>query len=863
MSLQSLTWQQFAQADSLARTRWIDDLSKSETHTDVARLDTRIDLAADHILIRPGQRSSVVVSCGRSQGIIDHDNLDVRRQLLSISFDTLSDWHILVEPTSLKLFNNRVSGDALVKPNVEHEQLPPHALGEFLGVESRYSATPDFQDITDRVLERIEFLKRSLIGDPDNPRLAESELIDDILNAVIFLRFLEDCENAKGNQTVDLSSWVNSHSAAKVSDLILHTFDQLDVPRSTNLFRLSKLGDLSGPINSIILDWLPTSYRDKKQGRYEYDMGLIADHSIGQIYDKYISLVSYHTQNGELSFFPEYKTELLWKRGTGLLYTPEFIARFLVNQVLQNFDPSRWGNLKVGDLACGSAVFLRNFLLKLHSHESVTGGISSSVLANLEATDINKSAVAAAKLSIAMTAYKHAGRVFDGFRPEATNSLSAEYRDGRAARKLDLILMNPPFKGYEQQSPAERTLVAEVLGDYAVGKPDYSLAFLKSAFDRLDEGGCLGIVLPASFIDGKYAQKVRKLLSENGDIQMLAKFEDYSIFKRGETQIAIVIFRKRSSEHRTYATNVLYCRRQPDLALRAVEMESYDTRNEWELFLTDSRKWGAEWRLLPKEIQRILDRLQSIHVVLSDVFDLRQGIRMGLKRVYIVPNYRAFPRGEQKMLVPIVDDENLYDARIHRDDRRLVYGYDKGKLLPLSQMKSRFPLILKYLQQHKTSLTKRARMQTKPIWTLAEPRDSKLIFSPKIVSTHFGVEGSYAYDNSGKFAVTNGNFLIPKRPFPDPEAWNYYLAILNSSLFMSLVSRNSVKLKGGQYDLDERFTKNVPLPCYGSVPHKTQRALCTIGHTAHTDGLSSIDRDEYHKLILAAYQLDASDASIL
>ncbi|MGB8657677.1 MAG: N-6 DNA methylase [Candidatus Zixiibacteriota bacterium] len=863
MSLGTLRWEQFAQADYEARRRWIDDLGKNETHTEVARLDTRIDVTADHMLIRPGQRASVVASCARSGSIIDQDNFDVRRRLLSISFDTLSDWHIIIEPSTLKLFNNRVSGNPLIKPQLKHEDLPPHALAQCLGVTREYSVTPDFQDISDRVLERIAFLKKMLIGDPDNPRLADQGLMDDVLNAMIFLRFLEDCENAKGNGSVDLVSWVTSNSAAKVSDLVLATFAQLNLPTPINLFRLGKLKILSEPINSIVLDWLPTSYRDKKQGCYEYDMGLIADHSIGQIYDKYISLVSYHVQNGRLSFFPEYDTELLWQRGTGLLYTPEFIARFLVNQVLQNFNSSRWCDLKVGDLACGSGVFLRNFLLKLHSHESVTGGISSTVLENLEATDINNSAVAAAKLSIAMTAYKYAGRLFDGFKPHVANSLSAAYKNGHSAKKLDVILMNPPFKGYEQQSEAERRMVAEVLGDYAIGKPDYSLAFVKAAFDRLNEGGCLGIVLPASFIDGKYAQKIRKVLLQNGDIQVLAKFEEYSIFKRGETQIAIMVFRKRNRELRTYATNVLYCRRLPDLALRAVETENYDTKNEWELFLADSRKWGADWPLVPKEILAILERLNKIHVLLSKVFDVRQGIRMGRKGAFLVPSYQEFPLDEHPILVPVADDENLYDARIHSDERRLIYAYDRGQLLSLSDMRSKFPLIRSYLRQFEASLTRRARMQKKPIWALAEPRDYKLMFSPKIVSTHFGVEGSYAFDKNGKYAVTNGNLLIAKREFQHPDMWYYYLAILNSKLFMRLVSRKSVKLKGGQYDLDERYTKNIPIPSYDAVEQAMRNSLSRIGHMAHAQGLSSIDQDEYENVVLMAYQLDPSDVSIL
>jgi len=333
----SLSWTDLAQADETRREIWIRDLRSTEKGLEVTKLNSRINIDGIHLLIRLGQRSSVVVTCPYNYNETSPRNSDKIRQILSISYDTLCDWHIILGPKYLDLYNNRISSNSKFGSNIKHEDLLPRELGQYLGVTEEYTVAPDYDDVTDRMVERIDFLKRMLIGDPDNPRLSNTDLIDDVLNAVIFLRFLEDYEMAIGRNRIDLIKIINDNPTYTLGKLIDIVFNKLGLSTKTNLFRLSELSKLGGDINKLIINWIPTFYRDDKQGRYEYDFGLIAAHSIGQIYDKYISLVSYHTQNGRLSLFPEYETELRWQRGTGSSYTPEYIARFMVGQVLQNF----------------------------------------------------------------------------------------------------------------------------------------------------------------------------------------------------------------------------------------------------------------------------------------------------------------------------------------------------------------------------------------------------------------------------------------------------------------------------------------------------------------------------------------------
>lgn len=858
-----LAWQDYLQSDQTRRSLWIDDLRKAEAGTDVTVLSTRISTPGDHLLIRPGQRASTVVTCLKPDKKLDWEYSDTRRKLLSISFDTLSDWHIVLQPETMTLFNNRVSGDSRIRADIPHAELPPDMLGRRLGVERGFTVSPDFQDVSDRMLSKIDLLKRTLVGDPDCPRLEDITVIDDILNAVIFLRFLEDYTNATGDVTVNLREMISSNTAWTFGRLFSEVLKQLDLDFPYGLFRKTRIESIGRDIGQYVLDWLSSSYQDDKQGRYEYDMSLIAEYSIGQIYDKYISLVSYHTQNGTRDLFPEYDSELSWQRGTGLLYTPEYMARFLVRQALRNFPKRRWRELKIGDMACGSAVFLRNYLLSLHGEQDEAGVIDESVMQNLEAIDVNPSAVAAARLSIAMTGFKCTGGLTPGFDPKVQDALSPRMARRLSDRKLDLVLMNPPFKGYELQSDSERSAVSTVLHDYASGRTDYSLAFLKLAYDRLEDGGCIGIVMPSAFLDSRYAHKIRKLLAENGEIQLVAKFEDYSLFSRGQTQVALIVFRKHLGVHSAARTRVLYCRTNPESAVRAVDTEIYDTRFEWEFFKADSSRWDSEWVLLPEQLQEVLNRLENLHPKLQELFEVRQGIRFGHKRAFLIDDLHSIPKNERRILRPVADDENIYDWRIQTDNRRLLYAYTKGQLTSREDMTRNYPTLLDRLEGFGERLQTRARMQGEPIWALAWPRDPKLMFGKKLVSTQFGLEGRFAFDEKGTYAVTNGNILVPKEPIVDEQAWLYYLSVLNSKLFARLLARRSNRLRGGQYSLDGKYVKHIPIPRYEEVDPEIKRKLVHIGKQAHMGHLIDIDFSDYESSMLQAYKLSEEDYSII
>ncbi|MDD4050564.1 MAG: N-6 DNA methylase [candidate division Zixibacteria bacterium] len=857
-----LSWKDYIDASDKGREAWLSDFRSFEGNTQVESLSTRIEDYGTHLLIRQGQRSSAVVTLPTELHDLPLDAYDDMRKLLSISFNTLCDWHIILGNNCLHVFNNRISERQLHRRQVTLDELPPQALGEHLGVAEEYIVVPDYDDVSDRLLSSIEMLKRTLTGDPNSPRVGTKAEIDDILNAVIFLRFLEDHDLACGLGRIDIKQLIKSGAVTTFSELVRNVFRDLGLPMETKLFNFRRLTRISPDIDRMVFDWIPSSYRDTKQGRYEYDLNLIAGYSIGQIYEKYIALVSYYAENGNISLFPEYETVLRWQRGTGALYTPEYLAQFMVGQALKDINEEDWANLAVGDFACGSGVFLRHFLLNIQSRKEITGGITKQLLGRLYGNDIIPSAVAAARLSIAMTTYACQGSLTEGFSPTTADALSdSKIRQGR--KRLDIILMNPPFKGYDQQSAQEQRLSRTILGGLGHGKVDISSVFLFLAFNNLKPNGILSILLPAAFLEAEYSSHIRQYLVNNSQIKFVGKFEEYGIFPRGETQIALLILQKRENVSTCYPTRVLYCRKTLDLALRAVQIEKYQSKFEWEFFRADSSTWNSKWNLIPKELGSVLNRLEIAHPALGQIFKIRQGIRIGRKSAFIIEDVSAFPRAEHDILMPVADDENLYGWQIHSDRRRLIYAYKDGKPLKATVMKSKYPKILAHLEKHRTHLEQRSSMANASIWELVRPRNAKDMSERKLVCCNFGLSGSYALDNDGKYAVTNGSILIPYHPFTDDDAWFFYLAILNSPLYMRIVARKSRRLKGGQYDFDQRFTRSIAIPNFELADKTDRKELAEIARRSHHHGFDPNIQSKLDSLIANVYQLDLVELSLI
>ncbi len=829
---------------------------EKDINSDISLINTKIFSSNKHFLFRRDQSSSFVATLGNLRNIINES--DKLRKLLSISYDSLTDWHLLVSKDDISIFNNRIQ-DSKIETGISHQHLNPNTIDKTVFEKNKFGITPHFQDVCERIINHIDYFKRSLFGilSSSNINLSPQIInnsIHELLNTLIFLRFVEDYQKFKGRSNINLKNIFQNLDNKTAYQLISETINDYDI-KINGLLDISALKKIGPEINNTLIDCLDLLYRDNKQGQYEYDFNIIAEYVMGQIYEKYVSDILLYDQQ---SLFPEYNAYLKLQKDVGLHYTPEYIAEFLVDEILSNYPKSNWGNLKVGDLACGSGVFLRSFLLKLNKFRDESKGITENVLKNIIAIDKIPEAIKIAKLNIALTTFASIGKTRSGFNPKCLDSLE-NYRK-ITKEKLDIIWMNPPFKGIETQTDDEKNILSEILGPLRKKRPDISLGFLKIAFETLKDEGFLGIVLPASFLDSDSSKPLRKMLINNGDVRTICKLDEYSLFQRGETRIALLVHRKKTNMHSFSQTKTLYCKKLADRALREAEMEKYVTKPEWEIFRSDSGKWEEEWKLIPYQINKVLQRLKNNFPKLSHIFKIRQGIKTGNRKIFIIKDCSIFS-SEVNILIPFADNKNCFMWQIHSDKRRLIYPYQDGEIIDENHFKENYLKTYEHLIKSKDKLEKRSGMKDRPFYALTRERERYNV--QKIVSPPFGLPGDFAFDEKGIYLVIDGNYLIPEKSGWSDEKFFFYLSVLNSELFFKILMRSSRELKGGQYILGIQCLKGLPIPSFEKTNIDLRNNIIDFGNKAHSTGVIPSADSNFNDLVRRAYNLSLTEFNML
>ena len=534
-------------------------------------------------------------------------------------------------------------------------------------------------------------------------------------------------------------------------------------------------------------------------------------------------------------------------------FTPANLARALVQQALRALGTVP-RNVTVLDPACGSGVFLQEFLKEM-SLRGVPGK------ANIVGYDISN-------ISSYMSNFCLKMAVRDLFKGPVQADISIQQRDSLQHRrwgKADIILMNPPFIPWHALTSVNKSLVRETLGQMPAAKPDIAMAFVWNAIMSLNPGGVLACVLPAALLSSTSGKAWRERIQGEGEVVVLGRFEGYRYFPTSLVETSFLVFRRKLAGRAGEAqagqpVQVLVAREGcEDASLRALRLQETDSRRMTEgvqVFTVPSSSLSvASWRPQREDTYRQLDLLRSQHRSVRDLFVIRQGIRVGEKRAFLLSaaRYCELPKRERAFFRPSVGTSTLEDGQLLRREF-LFYPYDEHGLRITSE-KDLKQLVPRYYSDWLSPCRERLsrRPRRKFWWELSEYRAWQVGRDRHIVSTYFGNRGCFAYNSTGDFVVVNGHAWIWKgdqREYEERLLPWAYLALLNSEAFERLLSWTSVPLLGGQFRLEQRYLANVPLPDLSDdtrYSDSTLQDLAALGKAIGKGKLSDVC-DEVDKL---------------
>lgn len=590
------------------------------------------------------------------------------------------------------------------------------------------------------------------------------------------------------------------------------------------------------------------------------DLNLVIRHASGQIFQEahYEALFINPGQLMLSGFLPS-PVKVMEKPVTvGSYFTPPSLARTLVEESLRQID-LKTKNIKVFDPACGSGEFLRETLRQL-SLMKYQGRV------NVVGWDISDAACEMAKFEIGWETRDTNFKV--NVEIERKNSLDSKHK---WPIDIDLLIMNPPFVAWHSMDSETKKSITDSLGLLSDKRPNMAFAFIAKASQSVKKNGVLGTVIPSSFLDGVSAEKLRESLAKDFSPVLIARLGSQHLFANALVDVAFYIAKKgnntdeplafwadfRSDSSSTGLRALRRLRFEGNLSLPLIK-ESYSIYPYPEL----SQK-TKDWSPRPYNSWKLLNSLKSLPRV-KDLFDVRQGIKAGLHKAFILSKneFLDLPKKEQKYFRPAIVNESIR-AGFLRDSSYAFFPYGKYRFQSDSKLRLAIPQFYeKYLLPNKEKLISRSGINPELWWEYTRYRPWLVEPTPKIVSTQFGDTGSFAFDQSGEFITIDAPawLLIDegyKHKFSTKIGYAY-LAILNSDVFSQLLAASSTHVSGGQWALTKQYIENIALPDLFRVNTNSTliEGLFSVGkYIFNGDLLGNKEVDLQSKLVKQAYRI--------
>ncbi len=719
------------------------------------------------------------------------------------------------------------------------------------------SASED-KDITDKLYKEYRETRNALIDTlqaqpPRLSMLAAIEHAQTILDRVLFIAFAEDTkllpEKTIANAYADVSkyrpnAWDNFRT---LFDAVDKGNEALGIPAyNGGLFKADPAIDALKLTNFIC---------EKFAALADYDYGSDVSVSIlGHIFEQSISDIEAMRAQAQGLEPPKVKKS----KRDGVVYTPEFITRFIVEETIgrtlqERFDaileahgvtrdgeafvwpdgtePQVWRayaaalkGLTVLDPACGSGAFLiAAFDYLAGEYARVAGRLTALGLAaeidldrdilasNLYGVDLNPEPVEITKLALWLKTARPGKRLQDlDASIHCGNSIIADKAEhGRAfdwqaafpavfaSGGFDIVIGNPPYVRMELLKPFKPYLAKHY--SVAAERADLYAYFFERGFECLKPGGRLGYISSSTFLRTGSGEPLRHYLRTRAQIESVIDFGDIQVFEGVTTYPAILTMRKPEAKAAA-----------DDAALRFLKLEKSVPEDLGRTFRTDAaampraRLGDGSWQLEGDALARLRAKIKTGRKTLGEVYGppLR-GIVTGLNDAFVVSRETrnalvARDARSSELLVPFLRGENIKRWRVESEDLFLI-NTPKGKVDIAA-----YPAIRDHLLPFKDRLVKRA---TKQEWF--ELQQAQLAYQGKMARSKIIYQDIC---NSNPFVPDTAGFFVANTCYFIPCNKNWMSGFLNSRLCWFFWTSLTTYARGGYLRLFTEFVEQTPLP---------------------------------------------------
>ena len=200
------------------------------------------------------------------------------------------------------------------------------------------------------------------------------------------------------------------------------------------------------------------------------------------------------------------------KKRFGIFFTPKNIILDCIDFILNLITPNT-----ILEPSCGSGEFVKVLNEKLH-------------LKDIDAIEYNESI------------YDRLQHVEWGAQNTIT-TYELDYLKYKTDKKYDLIIGNPPYFVMKKGD------VDKKYNTYYSGRPNIFILFIVKSLELLNENGILSFVIPKSFVNCVYYNKLRTYINDNYTILKIFEYEKSKFIDTEQETITLIIQKKKGDNN--------------------------------------------------------------------------------------------------------------------------------------------------------------------------------------------------------------------------------------------------------------------------------------------------------------------------
>ncbi len=554
-------------------------------------------------------------------------------------------------------------------------------------------------------------------------------------------------------------------------------------------------------------------------------------------------------------------------------YIVDYIVKNTVGKLLEKSTPTKAAKLRILDPACGSGSFLIGafqYLMDWHRdwyHENepakwargksprlfmgkdgwqlTTAEKKRILLNNIHGVDIDPAAVEVTKLSLllkvlegesAETLGKNLKLFHERALPDLGNNIKcgnsligSDFYEGQQMGLMDeeerlrinafdwdvefpevFSGKNPGFDAVIGNPPYVRQ---ESLGDLKVyfqahyktyhGIADLYTYFIESAVSLLSDGGQFAYIVANKWMRANYGEPLRQWLKQQR-IEEIIDFGDLPVFASATTYPCILRLSRSTAKRKSNASTFPCVKVQ---TLDGLNLMEYSSSNAYPVSYTGLDDKG--WSLVDKKTQALLDKIKARGVPLDEYVDGRiyYGIKTGLNEAFVIDRETrerliAEDSKSAEIIKPFLAGRDIKRYQPLHSDRFLIFTRHGINI-------NDYPVILRHLQEYRTSLNPRPKDWKGKKWPGRKPGKYEWYEIQDTIDYHEEFEKPKLLwpeiASSARFTLDDDSFYANNKVFLVPEGSLYLLGLLNSSLLKLCIHSVCTDLQGNSYNFSGVF----------------------------------------------------------